>query len=277
MIFQSTPNFSLKSKRLANNRKTALRIPNGVASSATIPSIPRYSPKKNATGTQRIMPMTIMKVLSAFLIFLSPLVFIVLLSPMCFYYTIISNLLCYNNFMVQLSEIFTPEIIKFVLGKSFLTLLILISVFVGKRISSRIIRVALYKIGSRKTDEGIILTGRAKTLQSIANSALGITLYTFGILMILSQWGVNIAPLLAGAGILGLAVGFGTQTLVKDIITGFFILLEGNYNIGTEIEIAGIKGEVKKINLRTTVLKTGKNTIHIIPNSKITDIAIMKK
>ena len=95
--------------------------------------------------------------------------------------------------------------------------------------------------------------------------------------MILSQWGVNIAPLLAGAGILGLAVGFGTQTLVKDIVTGFFILLEGNYNIGTEIEIAGVKGEVKKINLRTTVLEADKGIIHIIPNSKITDIAIINK
>jgi len=180
--------------------------------------------------------------------------------------------------MFQLSEIFTPEIIKFVLGKSLLSVFILISVFVGKKVLKRIIKISLYKIGSRKTEEGaIILAGRAKTLQSIANSALGIALYTLGLLMILSQWGVNIAPLLAGAGILGLAVGFGTQTLVKDVISGFFILLEGHYNIGAEIEIAGVKGKVKKINLRTTVLEADKGIAHIIPNSNITHITVINK
>ena len=80
---------------------------------------------------------------------------------------------------------------------------------------------------------------------------------------------INIAPILAGAGILGLAVSFGAQSLVKDIISGFFILLENQFAVGDVIEAAGKSGMVEKMTLRVVVLRDLEGTMHIIPNGEI--------
>src|SRR5207244_12006129 len=88
-------------------------------------------------------------------------------------------------------------------------------------------------------------------------------------LEILSLLGINLGPLLASAGIAGLAIGFGAQTLVKDVINGFFILLENQYDIGDNIRVAGVKGTVEAMNMRSTVLRDEDGTVHIIPNSEI--------
>ncbi len=84
---------------------------------------------------------------------------------------------------------------------------------------------------------------------------------------------VNIAPLLAGAGILGLAFSFGAQSLVKDVISGFFILVENQFGVGDVIEIAGKSGTVERMTLRVTVLRDGEGTMHVIPNSTITTVS----
>ena len=94
--------------------------------------------------------------------------------------------------------------------------------------------------------------------------------------MLFSLWGVDIAPLLAGAGVVGLAIGFGSQALVKDIVTGFFILFENQFNVGDTIEASGKKGRVQAINLRTTIIIGEDETKYIIPNSSITMIAKFK-
>ena len=117
------------------------------------------------------------------------------------------------------------------------------------------------------------LEQRARTLGGLTRNIIKIVVWGVVVTMILSQWGVNIAPILTGAGVLGLAVGFGAQTLVKDIVTGFFILFENQYNVGDKIEVAAVAGEVLTINLRTTVLKSDDGKIHIIPNSKIDKIS----
>jgi small conductance mechanosensitive channel len=89
-------------------------------------------------------------------------------------------------------------------------------------------------------------------------------------MLVLGEFGVDLKPILAGAGILGLAVGFGAQTLVKDVITGFFILLENQIRVGDTVTAAGCTGVVEAVNLRTTVLRDQDGTTHIIPNSAIT-------
>ena len=92
-------------------------------------------------------------------------------------------------------------------------------------------------------------------------------------MLVLAEFGVDLKPILAGAGILGLAVGFGAQTLVKDVITGFFILLENQIRVGDTVTAAGCTGVVEAVNLRTTVLRDLDGTTHIIPNSAITVVA----
>ncbi len=113
---------------------------------------------------------------------------------------------------------------------------------------------------------------RIKTLRGLVKNLIGITIGSIAFVMILSKWGVNIVPILTGAGILGLAIGFGSQTLVKDVVTGFFILLENQYNVGDYVEITGVKGRVRRMNLRTTILKDEDGTVSIIPNSSIVKV-----
>lgn len=127
--------------------------------------------------------------------------------------------------------------------------------------------------GVKMTVSKSALEARAQTLASIAKNVIDVGVGVAVVLMLLSEWGLDIGPLLAGAGIAGLAVGFGTQTLVKDVVTGFFILLENQFNVGDTVKIAGIKGKVVEAKLRTTVLEGENGTVHIIPNSKIAEVS----
>ena len=96
-------------------------------------------------------------------------------------------------------------------------------------------------------------------------------------LMILSEFGINIAPLIAGAGIIGLAVGFGGQYLIRDVITGLFIILENQYRVGDAVNIAGIGGSVEDITLRITVLRDLDGVVHHIPHGEIKTVSNMAK
>ena len=114
------------------------------------------------------------------------------------------------------------------------------------------------------------LEKRAQTIGRILRQASSVLVWSVTIMLVLAEFGVDLKPILAGAGILGLAVGFGAQTLVKDVITGFFILLENQIRVGDTVTAAGCSGVVEAVNLRTTVLRDFDGTTHIIPNSSIT-------
>jgi len=94
---------------------------------------------------------------------------------------------------------------------------------------------------------------------------------TFG-LTVLSEIGVNIAPLLAGAGILGVALGFGSQKLVQDFITGIFLLLENAMQVGDAVTVAGLSGSVENLSIRTMRLRAGDGSVHIIPFSSVSTV-----
>ena len=95
-------------------------------------------------------------------------------------------------------------------------------------------------------------------------------------LMILSEFGYDITPILTGAGILGLVIGLGSQNILKDIIAGIFIFLEGHYKVGEKVKIAGLTGTVAKMTLRRTLLRSEKNgSIHIVPNSEVKTITLI--
>ncbi len=118
---------------------------------------------------------------------------------------------------------------------------------------------------------------RVETLGGILKKAAGITVWAFIIMLLLMQVGVDIAPLIAGAGIIGLAVGFGAQELVRDVITGFFILLENQIRVGDVAIINGTGGLVESIGLRTITLRDLAGTVHIFQNGKISSLSNMTK
>jgi len=121
--------------------------------------------------------------------------------------------------------------------------------------------------GRRAREE---LAKRSDTLSHIITGTAGAIIAIMASFMILSDLGVNIAPLLAGAGIAGLAIGFGAQSLIKDLISGLFILLEDQYNKGDVVRVAGIAGTVEEVNMRRTVLRDLDGIVHSIPNGEVT-------
>jgi small conductance mechanosensitive channel len=118
---------------------------------------------------------------------------------------------------------------------------------------------------------------RARTLGSVINKVVTIALSSVALLMVLTAFGLNIAPVLTGAGILGLAVGFGAQTLVRDVISGFFLILEDQVRVGDVAAINGTGGLVEAINLRTIVLRDAEGTVHVFPNGAIQTLANRSK
>lgn len=118
---------------------------------------------------------------------------------------------------------------------------------------------------------------RTQTLASIIRYISVITILLVGTMMVLKEFGIEIGPLLAAAGIVGLAVGFGAQSLVKDVISGFFILLEDQIRVGDVVQIAGKGGLVEKINLKTTILRDLAGNVHYVPNGHIDVVTNMTK
>lgn len=118
---------------------------------------------------------------------------------------------------------------------------------------------------------------REDTLIRIFNGALSIVILTIAILMILQEASLEIGPILAGAGIVGLAFGFGGQYLIRDVITGLFVILENQYRIGDVVNIDGTGGSVVDISLRKTTLRDLDGTVHHMPHGAITKIANLSK
>jgi small-conductance mechanosensitive channel len=113
---------------------------------------------------------------------------------------------------------------------------------------------------------------RVKTLLPILRNILLIAIVVILGLTVLNQIGVNIAPLLAGAGILGVALGFGSQKLVQDLITGLFLLLENAMQVGDWVTAGGLSGSVETLSIRTMRLRAGDGSLHIIPFSAVTTV-----
>lgn len=113
---------------------------------------------------------------------------------------------------------------------------------------------------------------RARTLLPLLRKVILVVLSVVVGLMVLSEFGINIAPLLAGAGVVGLAVGFGAQTLVRDIITGLFILIEDTISVGDFVTLAGYGGTVEALSIRSIRLRDPSGTVHTIPFSDVTAV-----
>lgn len=113
---------------------------------------------------------------------------------------------------------------------------------------------------------------RLVTVGELLKNVTSITSNFIMFMLVLGELGFEVAPLLAGAGVLGLAIGFGAQSLVKDVITGFFIILEDQFAVGDVIQTGTLKGTVEIIGLRSTRLVSWTGEVHIIPNGMITNV-----
>ncbi|WP_257160213.1 mechanosensitive ion channel family protein [Corynebacterium cystitidis] len=113
---------------------------------------------------------------------------------------------------------------------------------------------------------------RVKTLASVGRSAVAIIVWVWATLAVLDQIGVNIGPLIASAGVVGVAIGFGAQSLVKDFLSGIFMLLEDQYGVGDNIEVNGISGDVEEVTLRITTVRDIDGTLWYVRNGEILQV-----
>lgn len=117
---------------------------------------------------------------------------------------------------------------------------------------------------------------RMQTIINVISGTLSFIIFVIAVMMIMPEFGVNIAPILAGLGLAGLAVSMAAKDVLTDFITGFFILSEGQYNIGDKVKISGIEGTVREISLRRTMVETEDGIFNYIPNREIKIVARKK-
>ena len=133
------------------------------------------------------------------------------------------------------------------------------------------------KIGRSHATTDLEWQRRAATITGLLESLVSVSIGFVAVLMLLRELQVDIIPILTGAGIAGLAIGFGAQNLVRDVISGFFLILEDQVRVGDLVKINGVTGLVEQINLRTTVLRDAEGAVQVFPNGTIGTLANLSK
>lgn len=145
-------------------------------------------------------------------------------------------------------------------------LVVIIVIHFGERLIHRAVARTIRATKHQSRTEEL---KREKTVSHIISRMLKVLIWPFAIMSIVAQLGVEVAPLIAGAGIIGLAIGFGAQTLVKDMIAGLFIVIENQYGVGDVVDLDGTSGTVEEITLRKTRLRDAAGVVHHVPNGTI--------
>ncbi|MDM7996367.1 MAG: mechanosensitive ion channel family protein [Acidobacteriota bacterium] len=188
-----------------------------------------------------------------------------------------------NLAYVLLSLIAAALILKILnvnLSSDGIRLIRIIGIIAGAFLIVKIVNLAVIQMERLVEHKGLTLSEaqkRARTLGKIANSAAVVLVAGVSIMMILSEFGMNITPIITGAGIVGLAVSFGAQNLVRDVISGFFMILEDQIRVGDVARINGVGGSVEDIRLRITILRDAEGIVHIFPNGEIKQVANLTK
>ena len=134
-----------------------------------------------------------------------------------------------------------------------------------------------FKIGRRQSHSDLEWQRRAATITGILTSLVSVSVGFVAILMLLRELSIDVLPILTGAGIAGLAIGFGAQNLVRDVISGFFLILEDQVRVGDLVRINNATGIVEQINLRTIVLRDDEGAVQVFPNGTIASLANLSK
>jgi small conductance mechanosensitive channel len=149
-------------------------------------------------------------------------------------------------------------------------LAIAVTIWLSRVLGRRLVRMAASRSGTDVAEER---QNRAQTLAGVVHNAINIGAVTVGIVTILDELGVPVGPVMGGAAVLGLAVAFGAQSLIKDYFTGFMLLLEQQYLVNDVVRIGEITGQVERISLRMTVLRDLEGQAHFIPHGQITTVS----
>jgi moderate conductance mechanosensitive channel len=192
----------------------------------------------------------------------------------------VSNAVFHTNNLLdaRISKVFWDKLIEHVsdpaMWTSVLFLLVrIVVIFVVGRLIVRLANKAMaHMMVERERVHLKFDPRRTKTIGRLIGNVIAYTVNFLTILLILMQVGFNLTPLLAGAGVLGLAIGFGAQSLVKDVITGFFIIFEDQFAVGDVIQTRNFKGIVEEIGLRVTRIKSATGEVYIIPNGSIQEV-----
>ena len=148
----------------------------------------------------------------------------------------------------------------------------IVGVLIIAFILTRLLRKLSRHLSDLSNREGLPSALRAQQLRTLSSVIYSVGVFAIlfvAAMQVLPLLGINMGPLLASAGIVGLAIGFGAQTLVKDFINGFLILAENQYDIGDTIKVAGVQGSVEAMTLRRTVLRDDNGALHTVPSSEI--------
>lgn len=147
-------------------------------------------------------------------------------------------------------------------------------------VAIKAIQIILSRIFSRlfkNHKDDVEIQKRSDTLKSVARNILNVTIIVVAVLMVLKELKIDIGPILAAAGVVGIAIGFGAQELVKDIINGFFILLDDQIRVGDVVQIADKGGLVESVNLRMIILRDLAGNVHFVRNGEISVVTNMTK
>jgi len=153
-------------------------------------------------------------------------------------------------------------------------LLIVVIALVALRVLKGFVHRAFSTMGRGRDSE---FAKRTDTLNDITANALTVVVLIVALMMALNEFGIDIGPILAGAGVLGLAVGFGAQNLVQDVISGFYILIEDQIRVGDVVQISGRGGLVERVSLRMTVIRDLAGSVHYVRNGQIDVVTNMTK
>lgn len=179
------------------------------------------------------------------------------------------------EFLERLAWFFRVDV-EFITRKLMGVAVVWVLAWVGMQVVRLIARRIIAAVDDGDDTTMTLSEKRGHTVAQLLRSVGRVLLFVLALLLTLNQF-IDIAPLLAGAGILGLAFSFGAQSLVKDVITGFFLLVDNSIAVGDVVEIAGKSGSVERVNLRVVHLRGLDGSVHIIPNGQITVVSNMTR
>jgi small conductance mechanosensitive channel len=185
--------------------------------------------------------------------------------------------LALSRFGVSEARLDPRTILRWAVVHGINVVIIIAGAFITMRAASFAIEHLQYKLARRHATTDLEWQRRATTLGGILTSLVSAAVGFVAILMLLRELAIDVVPILTGAGIVGLAVGFGAQNLVRDVISGFFLILEDQVRIGDLARINGVQGTVEQINLRTIMMRDGEGAVQVFPNGTITALANLSK
>jgi small conductance mechanosensitive channel len=172
---------------------------------------------------------------------------------------------------IDLSRFDLSLVDDWLLGNGVRIVIIALVAFIATRlVSAAVHRVVPVAMARTQRGDPLEVKKRVDTVTSVIAQSLTLAILIIAVFTILPEVGIDIGPLLAGAGVVGIALAFGAQSIIKDVLAGLFILWEGQYCKGDVVKIAGVSGVVEDVNWRRTLVRDADGTLHNVPNGQIT-------